>query len=864
MKKKLTLFFVVILCSMAADAQDYADYSLEDESLGTIQALTSTDVEVTSAGFRGNAGDYNGRYAIVVGDLYFFTASTAAEGDELWVSDGTRDGTSLVMDIESGSGNSSPANFAAIDGNLYFSATTSTSGTELWVSDGTEAGTSQVLDLFEGVESGSPNTLTAFSGGLLFAAFDENSADYGDGIPRQHLWHYDISTQEVIRLSADNADGVVPKTTGMDAVEAYNHFQLIGDTLAIFGGTTGAVGDDGVIGEEIWVTNGMPEPWGTKMLLDINPSSDNSNIQWLLSANEEQVVFRAKTPGVWNGQPELTTLDNNYWVTDGTTQGTYPIQDLNTAPGADANTTANSSAAFPVAYGGKIVFRANHGTGTDLSIINSLGGEDANTGLLWDIAPIRDGNEQSSFPDDFIVFDDRLFFKANFATDTDDIDRIGQELGAYDVTTDERLQIADINNGATANAFPRNKTIVNGRMYMTAADDGSQNNSGIWALDIKGDGQDPAIDDSDDVSLVDDYIVYKIFEDTRGAIDNVTIKKLVQSDLRDLNGNLMFVTKANTLAIYDDGLEKTDESTNSDGIDDGLPVDVGSNDEVNAPPTVSLAVDGSEDRIFFNADPVVFTADAEDPDGEGVVRVEYYEGDFFNSWNLLGVGTSAEDDFAFTWTAIPADDPQTITALAYDANDSAFSQPIQILVEGNERPVVVLAAPSQDQELVSGSVLTISAEATGIDGAIESVEFFANDESIFLDEASPYGFEWTAPEELGDYVISAVATDELDATGTSATVTITIIEEPLSVRAPEEHLSIYPVPATKGVLNFQNNFGENLNVSITDLSGKSVFKTVINTGIDSLTVDKFEAGIYSIRVERPSTNEIFTYKVVFE
>lgn len=859
MKKTLTLFLMVILSQMATHAQDYEDLLLEDESFGTIQTLTTTDVEVTSAGFRGNAGDYNGRYAIVVGDLYFFTASTDAAGDELWVTDGTREGTSMVMDIQSGSGSSAPSNFVAADGNLYFVATTEAAGTELWVSDGTAAGTTQVFDLFEGSESSSPNTLTPFAGGLLFAALSESNPD------NQHLWHYDFSTQTVERLSANNEEGVVPKTSGMDAHEGLSHFQLIGDTLAIFGGTTSAVGEYGVIGEEIWVTNGEPEPWGTKMLLDIN-ESDNSNIQWLLAANEKQVVFRARTPGKWNGQPELTTLDNEYWVTDGTTKGTYLLDDYNAASGSEPNTTGNTQAAFPIAYGGKLVFRGDGGFGRELAIVNSFSGEAGSVELLWDISPFRDGAERVSDVDDLIIFDDRLFFKANINTATPelDINRVGQELAAYDITTDERLLVAEIFPGQSSNSFPRNKTIVNGRMYMTANDAASQGSYDIWVVDIKGDGQDPEIDEVNDFSnLPDDYIVYKLFNDVDGATGG-TILKQSQSDLRDLNGNLVFVTKSGMLAIYDDGLEKTDESTNSDGIDDGLPVEIGENDVVNAPPVVTIAGPDAG-STFVEADPVVFTANAEDPEGVGVIRVEYYEGDFFNSWNLLGTAVSADDNFAFTWTAVPSEDPQTITALAYDANDSAFSTSIEILVTGNTPPTVSITLPTEDQDVVTGTIVPISVDANddNLDGVV-SVEFFANDESIFFDEEFPYGFEWTAPEELGEYIISAVATDILDATTTSGTITITIIEEPLSVRASEEYLSIYPVPTTNGLLNFKNNFGEKLNISITDLSGKSVYKTVINNGIDNLSVDEFEAGIYTIRVERPSTNQIFTYKVVFE
>src|SRR3954451_15015774 len=43
---------------------------------------------------------------IAAGDRVFFTASTRTLGTELWVSDGTSDGTHLVKDLDEGAGSS--------------------------------------------------------------------------------------------------------------------------------------------------------------------------------------------------------------------------------------------------------------------------------------------------------------------------------------------------------------------------------------------------------------------------------------------------------------------------------------------------------------------------------------------------------------------------------------------------------------------------------------------------------------------------------------------------------------------------------------------------------------------------------------
>ncbi len=53
-------------------------------------------------------------------------------GIELWMTDGTAAGTVIVQDLVSGSGSSSPQNFAVINGNVFLSATTPTTGRELF------------------------------------------------------------------------------------------------------------------------------------------------------------------------------------------------------------------------------------------------------------------------------------------------------------------------------------------------------------------------------------------------------------------------------------------------------------------------------------------------------------------------------------------------------------------------------------------------------------------------------------------------------------------------------------------------------------------------------------------------------------
>lgn len=92
----------------------------------------------------------NGRERATLGNQFFFTAHTSALGSELWVSDGTANGTRLVKDIHLGSAASNPRGFTVARGLLYFWADDGVHGVELWRSDGTTAGTSLVANLNPG------------------------------------------------------------------------------------------------------------------------------------------------------------------------------------------------------------------------------------------------------------------------------------------------------------------------------------------------------------------------------------------------------------------------------------------------------------------------------------------------------------------------------------------------------------------------------------------------------------------------------------------------------------------------------------------------------------------------------------------
>ncbi len=86
--------------------------------------------------------------------LLLFFANDGVHGNELWKSNGKAHGTTLVDDITPGSESSNSYHRSVhprwLRGKLYFQADDGTNGKELWETNGTTAGTTMVSDINAG------------------------------------------------------------------------------------------------------------------------------------------------------------------------------------------------------------------------------------------------------------------------------------------------------------------------------------------------------------------------------------------------------------------------------------------------------------------------------------------------------------------------------------------------------------------------------------------------------------------------------------------------------------------------------------------------------------------------------------------
>jgi ELWxxDGT repeat protein len=284
--------------------------------------------------------------------LLFFVADDGDE-DELWVADPAAGTARMVKDVNPGFFNSYDSVIAGglfdVDGTLFFIANDGVHGQELWRTDGTAAGTRLVKDIRPGPEGSEPVPMAASGGLLLLSA--------NDGSHGQEPWISDGTEEGTILL----ADIFPDMNYGL-------RYQTARDAVATPGGKFLFRAHTEYAGEELWVSDGTPA--GTSLLKDIHSGSSSSEPSQLTVVGDN-VFFTASLPGYETWAKEL-------WVTDGTAAGTVLVKDIR--PGAEGS--------FPqelTAVGGRLFFQAYddiHG-----NEIWTSDGTPAGTFLVKDIRP---------------------------------------------------------------------------------------------------------------------------------------------------------------------------------------------------------------------------------------------------------------------------------------------------------------------------------------------------------------------------------------------------------------------------------------------------------------------------------------------
>jgi ELWxxDGT repeat protein len=238
-------------------------------------------------------------YLPTVGDVVFFEAYHPATGTDLWKSDGTAAGTTIVKDFAASYEFNSLQPIIAVDDVVYFFVKDyDANKLELWQTNGTEPGTLMLktidalyMDVYNfhvldnlvifTIEHDDTRDELWRSDGTVAGTYMVKAFDSGD--PSARLWNF-VPTAEFLYFTAD----------------------------------------DGANGNELWRTNGTEA--GTFMIANINPGADSSDPENLVSAaiaqQESAIFFRAD-----DGQH-----GKELWYSDGTEINTFMIYNINPGP----------------------------------------------------------------------------------------------------------------------------------------------------------------------------------------------------------------------------------------------------------------------------------------------------------------------------------------------------------------------------------------------------------------------------------------------------------------------------------------------------------------------------------------------------
>jgi hypothetical protein len=188
----------------------------------------------------------------------------------------------------------------------------------------------------------------------------------------------------------------------------------------------------------------------------------------------------------------------------------------------------------------------------------------------------------------------------------------------------------------------------------------------------------------------------------------------------------------------------------------------------NQAPSVAITSPAASSS-FSQGSLVSVAASASDTDGS-ISKVEFFV-------DGVLVHTDTISPYTASLSGLPVGVHQ-ISAVAYD-NFSTPSTPAQIgitvVAVANIPPSVILASPVANTFVPQNAGISISANATDVDGSVVRVEFYVNgalDRTIAA--PGPYSYSF-APPTLGTYSVHARAVDNIGAATLSATSTVEVV-----------------------------------------------------------------------------------------
>lgn len=430
-----------------------------------------------------------------LGGIAYFLANDGVTGQELWRSDGTPDGTRLVVDLCPGacSGAVLEGDLAVLQGRIFFSGNDGVHGFEPWSSDGTRDGTRLIKDVRPGPEGSSPQAFMASGSAVVFAANGDatgysyklwvtNGTEAGTLPLADRGVHPPIlSANGVLYFPADRPPGGGPGSStgwqlwrsdgspgGTFALEdePATFFTPIAESAGrlFFGG----FGPDGVV---LWKSDGSTGDRSLVRVLDGNGGSSNpASLQDL----DGSLLFAAVDE----------TGSDGLWRSDGSDGGTKRISSVSFR----ADTYFGPTAAR---LGGFLFFAGGDASGVRLW---KTDGTDLGTRVVRDVGS----------PFALTVVGDVLFFSGS------DADH-GFELWKSDGTEAATVLVKDIEPGPVG-SVPTHLVAFHGQLYFTAT---TAAGPGLWRSDGTEAGTFPIISGIgaiNGVSVFGDWLAFTTYD----------------------------------------------------------------------------------------------------------------------------------------------------------------------------------------------------------------------------------------------------------------------------------------------------------------------------------------------------------------
>ena len=131
------------------------------------------------------------------------------------------------------------------------------------------------------------------------------------------------------------------------------------------------------------------------------------------------------------------------------------------------------------------------------------------------------------------------------------------------------------------------------------------------------------------------------------------------------------------------------------------------------------------------------------------------------------------------------------TTISVSANGGQAAATVNV----NAPPAVSITAPANHAVFAAGVSIALNATAADSDGTVAKVEFYDGATLLGRALAAPYGATLSSAP-AGSHTLTAVATDNLGASTTSAAVSVTVDDPPtVSLSAPANN-AVFAAPAT--------------------------------------------------------------------